>query len=238
MNSSENWFGIVIHGEGQFDENGVKTGHWLFYDEKRSYYVQGFYLEGKMHGEWREYKVEDNTLQTSTFFRFGHKHGSHRIYFKTGKLNIKGRYRNNNPHGIWTEYTVNSKPYRVQNLDNGLNHGDFIFYVNGEKVWANKYYKGIPMGEHRYYRFDVMVTHGCYTDGMKSGAWNYFYESGELGATGNFEENKMHGLWKFFNREQKLIGEAIFDQDTVRTEFGEICKNEDELLDFCEIRYI
>ena len=50
--------------------------------------------------------------------------------------------------------------------------------------------------------------------------------------------NSLHGLWKFFNREQKLIGEAIFDEGTVRTEWGEICKNEDELLDFCEIRYI
>jgi antitoxin component YwqK of YwqJK toxin-antitoxin module len=83
-----------------------------------------------------------------------------------------------------------------------------------------------------------MVAHGCYTDGMKSGIWKYFYESGELAATGNYNENNMNGLWKFFNREQELVGEALFDHGEVMTQFGNICVNEDELLDFCEIRYI
>jgi antitoxin component YwqK of YwqJK toxin-antitoxin module len=238
MNTTEDWYGDILKGEGQFDENGLKTGYWRFFDEKHTYHVDGFYLQGKMHGEWSVYKLPDHTLQTSTFFRFGVQYGSFRMYFKTGNLNLKGRYKNNQPHGIWTEYTVTNKLHRVQHLDNGVNHGDFIIYLNGKKVWTNKYYKGTPLGEHRYYRFSEMVAHGCYTDGMKSGIWKYFYESGELAATGNYDENNMNGLWKFFNRKQELVGEALFDHGEVMTQFGNICVNEDELLDFCEIRYI
>lgn len=238
MDPTEKWYGSLIHGEGQFNENGFKIGHWLFFDEKRKFYVQGFYLKGQKHGEWREYSFKDNALEFSTFYRHGLKHGSHRIYFKNGKLNIKGRYRNDRPHGIWTEYTSDNKLYRTEQFENGLNHGGFDIYLNGIKVWTNYYVMGKPIKEHRTYRFDDMVIQGYYQDGLKTGVWNYFYESGELGATGNLDENNMHGLWKFFNREQELIGEAIFDEGTVRTEWGEICKNEDELLDFCEIRYI
>lgn len=117
---------------------GKKDGLFLYFHEGKGLYKEENYVDGKLHGFWKEYKIDGYEVG---YYKKGKKDGEWKIYnknkteifeYKNNILNgsykfkdsdnneIVGKYRNGNKNGIWHYYLNNSLIYKKVYSDGKL----------------------------------------------------------------------------------------------------------------------
>ena len=239
MDTSENYHGQILRGEGRYDDEGRRIDYWCFYDEDDHLFMEGTYLNGEKQGHWLVYyNTADRKIHISIPFKHGKRDGVYTALNWDGSLKISGLYCDDKPDGNWIAHDTDNNITRTEQYLNGLKHGSFSIIIKGKLAWENHYQYDIPIGEHRIYRYDQIAAKGKYIDGLKSGLWEYYYESGELGAHGIYLKGEMHAEWIFLDRESNREGRAFFGNGRLLESDGEFCVDENEILDFCDTRYI
>lgn len=111
----------------------------------------------------------------------GRKQGKWQSYSRNGKLILEITYKNNQKHGEYARF-------------NG---------VTGKMIEKGNYLKGVKNGSYtKWFSTGSKRVEGSYSNGKKSGMWNYYYKSvsGALRMAGNFELGKREGAWIFYDK--------------------------------------
>ena len=80
--------------EGNYNDNGVKTGLWKEYYKNGKIAVEEIYFNGKLNGEYKSYHENGNVWCIGNYNN-GNKEGNFEIYNQSGKLIIILQFVNN-----------------------------------------------------------------------------------------------------------------------------------------------
>jgi len=124
-------------------------------------------------------------------------HGIAKGYYRDGILKFENHWDRGKPVGIWKEWDKKGNLYSTTEYENGLKHGNEIFYFeDGKKKVKTSYQNGIKHG-----RIDQ---------------WN---EDGNHLIEGNFENGSEDGLWFIRKNENKIVaiqynkGQKLFERE-------------------------
>ena len=216
-------------------EDGKEAGMAYEYDKEgtiitEEVYDDGFLKEreqynrydenGKKTGTWREF-YPDGTLKRVTNFKDGEKKGLYKEYNKKGKLIEISRMVNDTTSvnsddivliELYKEYYPDGKVRLVGGISNGLKSGIYREYSEGGELINGYLYKkdtllaegmilfdGNYQGDWKeYYKTGELRATGTYEDGVKTGKWTYYYKSGKKEQEGNFKNNQLSGQWTWY----------------------------------------
>jgi antitoxin component YwqK of YwqJK toxin-antitoxin module len=187
--------GIMI-GEGIVTEKGERDGYWKEYYDNGNLRAEGTYAKDKKTGKWK-------------------------FYYNTGNVEQEGVYREGKPDGPWFWFYESGKLLREENYFNGLLDGPMVEYDEQEQVITRgEFIEGRPEGEWTYKTAETLVS-GNYSEGMRSGLWQYFdiYPMGQqqvLRYEGRFVEDNPNGrhIWYWDNGKKKDEGEYLLGRKT------------------------
>lgn len=92
------WLNGTIQSEGQF-ENGVKTGHWYFYDQKGVKTQETDFKGPVYHGTHVEFHPNGQRKIVASYVE-GHQQGMEHRYDLTGKLITSVEFQNDRPVAV------------------------------------------------------------------------------------------------------------------------------------------
>ncbi len=104
------------------------------------------------------------------------------------------------------------------------------WWDNGDMRFEGNYKADFPSGEWKKYdknESSSIVSKGQYVDGEKNGIWVTHNEKNILVAETSYQKGKLHGAYKKFSNEGKLLEKGIYENDQ-RTH-QEVLDSESEL---------
>jgi antitoxin component YwqK of YwqJK toxin-antitoxin module len=171
------------------------------------------YVDGKIHGDVKEYWPGGKQLKSSTRYERGSRQGNAETYFDNGRLETRVPYRNDRMEGLFERwdnpgakrdaYGRTFQPVVVEQVP----------YVNGLKEGVRKTWRRINdattgvLSLEAPYRSDKLhgevVGHGPgdgksvrrYRDGLQEGLEEHFAATGKLEV--NWKADKKHGRSQF-----------------------------------------
>jgi len=161
----------------RLNEQGVKEGTFKTFFQDGSLKTEENYLDGQLHGYYREYDEEGKLVQTLRYERGAvieeiDEEAREIIDFKRtyddqGRLIFSGGYRENVPIGIHRFFDTT----------------------------------GAVINAYIYDQYGHKVSEGIVDlEGKRRGAWTDFFEGGEIRAKGSYGDNRKSGNWTFYFR--------------------------------------
>lgn len=192
------------------DENGKN----ILYDKNNQKKGEGYFDNGKQHGEWIFYNVLDGSpIKTVKNYKNGVLEGEIYEYYDIDKKPkiVEGRCSNGKRDGMWYFYGLKTgKVHKSLEYKDGELNGRGVYYnvVTGIKVSEGEYENGKREGEWRFYTYSKGKLHAIelYKDGLMEGAASYYdtttgcteLECGKE-ADGQYIKNLRSGVWTFYN---------------------------------------
>lgn len=194
----------------EYDKNGnvitlmeYKKGY-LISKEK----VNRYNYDSLMQGKWVEFYANGN-LKSEGNYTTGIKNGYFKEYDFDGNLLSVVKYVNGvlqtdatevTKLDLKREYYSNGQVKKVGSFKNNIPEGvTREFSENGEIIAAKIYKAGNIIG-------DGIVD----ASGLKQGEWKEYYETGELKASGKYENGLKIGEWKYWYENGKLEQKGIY----------------------------
>lgn len=142
---------VHIAEEGQFANNGTKTGEWRYYyfdknSHKGPIEKVGEYKNDKESGIWKlYYNNATNDLLAIGSFENGKESGEWKMYYTTGNLWKIGKSYNGKSIGEWKSFYDNGQIEGIGSFDDYGNKigTHFIYFENGEIKTQSHYENGI-----------------------------------------------------------------------------------------------
>lgn len=138
------------------------------YDEKGHLLARGHYDRRNRDGQW-QFFAEDGRLVKEASYRMGIKDGLHVIYTHTGDTAEVTHWVNNHRHGRWWK-RIGKQGYITGTYVNGGLEGRLVEYDdNGLLAREGHYLDGLKHGSYRYYEdgqltIDERWEHGLMLD--------------------------------------------------------------------------
>jgi len=214
---------------------GLKQGTWKSFYSGLKLKVEENYLNGKLHGYYREYNengkviklqryqngvvIEENAQAESITVEIKN------TYFDNGKVKKNGSYIDNKPVGFHREYSeegiiVASEEYNEIGIllgsgivdETGKRQGDWIhYYETGEKKSEGKYLNDKKTGEWRFYfKSGKLEQKGSYKKGNPEGLWNWYFENGNIEREETFVNGKEEGMMIEYSETGKIMTKGEF----------------------------
>lgn len=207
------------------DAEGLRQGTYKSFFEDGSVKKEENYLDGELHGYFREYDLDGNLVQTLRYDRGAvieeiDEEAREIIDFKRtyddeGRLVFSGGYREGVPIGIHrffdttgtviNAYIYNEKGERISEGivdEQGNRKGEWTDYYSGEKVRAK----------------------GNYRNNRRSGEWNYYFKNGGIEQRGNFLNGRYDGTWTWYYESGQVWREESYfngQEDGYSVEYDE-----------------
>lgn len=83
-------------------------------------------------------------------------------------------------------------------------------YANGQKVYE---LSGIKLTY--FFKNGTLKAEGAYENEMMEGEWKFYRETGQLWQIGNFKNNKKHGNWIRYNRDDEIEYQKTFNEGMI-----------------------
>ena len=150
-----------------YTEPGVRCDHEA-YDEQGRLLARGHYDRRNRDGQWLFYSEEGRLVKEASY-RMGIKDGLHVIYTQQGDTAEVTHWRNNHRHGRWWK-RIGRNGYITGTYLNGGLEGRLVEYDdNGLLAREGHYLDGLKHGTYRYYEqgnltIDELWQHGTMAD--------------------------------------------------------------------------
>jgi antitoxin component YwqK of YwqJK toxin-antitoxin module len=82
----------------------IPNGKWKEFNKHAVLIADGFYLNGKKHGTWREYYDETGAVTIEETYQHGIQHGPYTSFYPNGQVCSEGQFRNGLREGIFKIY--------------------------------------------------------------------------------------------------------------------------------------
>lgn len=234
--------------------NNLKNGNTLEYNYEGDLIKETPYVKGKKEGIGFEYSstgikiglfvYQDNKLlkyeRINRTNEAGNKEGVWKDFHSNGTVKYERNYLNNRLHGIAKIYNYQGEIQKILKYQNDeqIDEKQYIlefeepeekieYYSNGKIKWRGTYRKNIPIGIHRYYNEQEIITAAktysengillsegiVFDDGNKHGTWVNLYSNGKVSSKGTYRNNKKEGIWSYYFENGKLKQEGSFKND-------------------------
>lgn len=166
----KNMAGNIIK-EGNY-KNGIIEGQWIEYDNNKNKIIEETYAKGKLHGETIKYNSSGNVQTVSVFEN--DKLVGYKIYNPSG-TNVIGEYILEGGEKAISPYSIN-----VEEII-GDTHFVSVYVYTGkltDELLTNfsKHKTTLPLtGAYEKKYKDKVIESGYYTNNIKDGVWQYFY---------------------------------------------------------------
>ncbi len=132
------------------------------------------------------------------------------FYYENGEKSSEGYLKNGEPEGWWKSYNKEGKLISEGNRKNQLLDSTWTFYDNdGNKTLIINYKKGKKEGERVQYFTDEYIVEKWKQDTI-IGAVKTYDSKGWLKKITSYENGKMHGMEKIFNKSGNIIAIANY----------------------------
>lgn len=156
------------------------------------------------------------------------KHGYFCLYYPQRKKAQEGMYTENKKNGVWQSWYESGNHKDSGSLSNNLIVNEWkVWHENGQLYLLTHYKDHVdPVGA---------VTMNLISPyGVKQGLQKTWYADGVLESEGNFENDQMHGEWKWYHENGKLSTIEYYNKGKV-TEMKCFDSTGNETGDFCSI---
>jgi antitoxin component YwqK of YwqJK toxin-antitoxin module len=116
----------------------IKNGKWKEFNKHAVLIAEGFYLDSKKHGAWREYYDENGSIMLEESYKHGIQHGPYTSFYPNGQVFSKGQFFNGLREGHFKVYDEQGN--NVRNL----------FFINN--ILTEDSDERISMGERATHR--------------------------------------------------------------------------------------
>ena len=180
-------------------EQGFRQGTFKTFYQDGSLKKEENYLEGQLHGYYREYDPDGKLLQTLRYER-----GAvieeideeareiidfKRTYDEDGRIIFSGGYRDGTPIGIHRFFDTT-----------GTVANAYIYNQRGEKIS-----EGVVdlEGKRRggwidFYATGELRAKGTYSNNRRSGSWTFYFKNGNIEQRGGFLNGRFNGTWLWY----------------------------------------
>ena len=154
----------------------------------------------------------------------GQKQGTFREYFENGRIKLEANYLDDQLHGYYREFDGKGELIMAMRYERGqimeeidedlkeLLDMKSTFDEAGRLIFSGGYKDNIPVGIHRFYdttgavenaylynELGQKISEGIIDDqGRRLGSWTDFFPTGEVRATGTYQNNQRSGAWTFY----------------------------------------
>ena len=165
--------------------------------------------------ETEEAKYETGKLmQRRTFYRDaeGQKvdHGRYYYWFPNGNMSQDTQYKHGKRDGKQIVYHFSGGKESEQFWVDGKQEGKEQWWdENGVLYRVCEYKNDMPDGVWTWYypptkaTENIKVSEQHWKEGLKNGPWKWWYANGQLGISGQYQDHRQHGTWKYFDEAGK-----------------------------------
>ncbi len=193
----------------EYGEEGEVTKSFIF--RKGVLVGEGVFTDsGEKQGMWKEY-YNDGKLKSFGKYVDNLKTGLWKYYYKNSQLEELGKYIAGKPDSIWQWYYNNGNILRKENFYNGLPDGMLTeFDSEGNIVTQGEYIEG-KKESHWIFNVGDNKTEGEYSEDMRTGKWESYYDDGILQFEGKFVDDNPNGehTWYWDNGKIKMQGKYV-----------------------------
>lgn len=156
--------------QNQRDENGKRTGKWVFTtkDKSNTKVEEGYYVKGRKEGQWVTY------------------------YSDGKKVKLRGNYSNNRPEGDYKRYYENNKLKEKGSFGFTKFKGELLrYHENGNLAYKGNYNNdGVESGLIQYfYENGNVELEYIVKNGKLSGELKRFFADGSIKEIVEFDDN-------------------------------------------------
>lgn len=174
---------LVVAQVNVVDAQGRKQGVWKKkYEGKTVYMYEGQFKNDEPVGKF-VYRYPNNKIKAIIV----HDDNSNRsvcyTYHENGKMMSYGIYRDQKKDSVWTYYGTSERLSLKESYKDGVLHGEKIIYYVPQEL-------GVPTTQ-----VAKIIT---YKNGLLDGPTKSYFDNGVLKETGNFKDDKRHGVFKMY----------------------------------------
>ena len=243
----ETWPDGSIKAQGNY-KNGLKDNEWVTNFEDGKLQSKGYYTKGEKVGNWIEYYnngqikeridrsgckyesfYEDGTRKEQGFYRNEQKDSAWTTWNSSGNVIRKNFYRQGALFGVqevWTE--DGAQKLSAIEYKNNLKNGTAYWWMpTGELDMQGTFVNDLQDGTWTYYRHDnwKIGNTGNFSEGKKTGHWQWFYANGAKWKEGDYEADQKTGTWTFYYENGQKEHEGDFENNLEQGEFTQWYEN-------------
>lgn len=212
--------------QGQY-RNGLKTGHWKYFDLTKTLRLEGDYSNDLRSGEWKYYYSELTNLNSETL-----------PY--SGELFLIEEYIDGKLNGTSTRYSsLSEKTYLCSQEEKLITETDSCTKYEYSKYLEKVSYKNDKLDGPYIFRdkSGIVISKGDYKNNQKEGFWihrKYINNNDSphvlVIQKGNYKNGKKEGEWNIYNEDNRKLITLNYEIDYLNGEYlvwgedGEIVK--------------
>lgn len=116
--------------------------------------------------------------------------------------------------GVWKFYSVEKVLVMEIEYNDGQRHGKYARYnaTSGKPLEVMNYFYGVRDGAYqKYYPSGDIRVEGEYENGLKKGTWTYTYKgTGTIKSVGEYVKGLKEGDWKYYDKKENLIKTEVY----------------------------
>lgn len=173
-------------------KNEKLDGEWTEYFKSGQIRQYGKYKAGKLEGPWKKYHPNGKIALESNYVN-GELHGVYKEYYDSGVLESEANYVNGDNSGKTIHYDTDGKKYAEYVENRGKIKSATYFDKNGKAIHQVDMAKSeTPFV--KYNMLGIKVEEGSALKDMRYGTWKFYYNSGALSTTKDFDnKGKVNG---------------------------------------------
>ena len=226
----QNEFKVFYYPNGQkssegFLVEGKPDGYWKNYFDTGVIKSEGNRKEFQLDSTWKFYRL-DASLQQSIEYKANVKYGEESYYDSLGRKERTTSYINDIKSGPAGESYSSGKQKKAFNYVNNQMEGKYFEYAEDGRIITRRTYKnGLIYSEEKINRFNK--------NGQRVGLWIDLRENGKLKEEGNYLSGLKEGTFKVYNKQGEFLKFEFYElgvlkENTEETEFVKIEKFYDE----------
>ena len=227
---AQNEFKVFYYPNGQkssegFLVEGKPDGYWKNYFDTGVLKSEGNRKEFQLDSTWKFFRM-DGSLQQSIEYQANVKTGAECYYDSLGRKDRMITYLNDLKNGPAAEYFSSGKQKISFNYVNNQIEGKYFEYAEDGRVITRRTYKnGLIYSEERINRYNK--------NAQRVGLWVDLRDNGKLKEEGNYLNGLKEGTFKVYNKQGEFWKFEFYElgvlkDNTEETEFVKIEKFYDE----------
>lgn len=182
--------------------NGQPVGYWVTYYENGITKSEGGRKAGLLSGKWKFYN-EGGNLITEISYESGKKNGLTLVYDDSTNLIREEFYENDVLHGKTREYFISDSIVKwVIPYEKGIKNGTAFEYASdGRLITIVEYSNGFLKKKEEINRKNSLG---------KQGTWREYFEQGPLHIEARYKNNVLHGYYKEYDLDGKLVTALLY----------------------------
>jgi len=173
---------------------------------------QGKIKDGRRVGKWAFYH-DNGQIKWRGNYKNGYREGEWTLYDFSGELREKGKFEQGKKEGVWKNYS-GEKVIHEDEYKNGDQETRIEYFENGNIRSKASYKSGKLNGPYiEYFENSRDITaKGNYKDGKRDGYWEFFDTPGKkrLGEKETYKDGRLHGPWVGYYDNGQLYSEGIY----------------------------